>query len=411
MNYVTKIKCHLSSILVILAVFLTASCASQQPAQERTRSGSMDNPQYHVQRGDEALLSKGYEAARSAYQKALDLDPDFSQALSGLAAASAYEVSKPESPLKNKQGVLKDAENKIKKALKTAKNDKDKARAHSFAIQVYLALQLPEGKWYEEVTDHFEDAIDLTPDDPEPFFYMGIAESRQLNYPQANKMFHRVLSLDGKYRQEANLELERIQKVQLAAPGSKFGAEIANVEKITRADVAALFIAELRLDRLYKQSQQPADSSYQTPKSQQKMNLDPLQKYPEAVDIAGHPLEDSIKEVIKLGVKGLSPDPAHKFHPGKEISRAEFAQLNQDLLIKITKDSTLATKYVDVSSPFPDVNANVWYYNAVRIVVERGLMQVKNKVTNSFQPMESVSGAEALITIRTIKEILNSYLK
>ncbi len=410
MNYFFKIKFRLSFVLVILAVFLTASCASQQTTK-RTKSGTMDNPQYHVQRGDEALLSKQYNTARISYQKALGLNPDHSQALSGLAAASAYEVSASQTPLKNKKGVLEDAEDQIKKALKTAKNDKDKARAHSFAIQVYLALQLPDGEWYEEVTDHYEDAVDLDPDDPEPHFFMGMAESKRLDYPKANKMFHKVLGIDGKYREEANNELVRIQKIQLAAPGSKFGAEIANVEKITRADVAALFISELRLDRLYKQSGKSSKGSYQVPKSQKKMELTPLEKYPEAVDIAGHPLEDAIREVIKLGVKGLGPDPAHKFHPSKEISRAEFAQLNQDLLIRITKDSSLATEYVGVSSPFPDVNQNVWYYNAVRIVVNRGLMQVKNKVSNSFQPMAPVSGSEALITIRTMKQILNSYLK
>jgi hypothetical protein len=71
----------------------------------------------------------------------------------------------------------------------------------------------------------------------------------------------------------------------------------------------------------------------------------------------------------------------------------------------------LATRFMNESSPFPDVNQNIYYYNAVRTVINRGLMSVNNKVTGEFEPMASVSGTEALLAIRTLKEILEGYLR
>ncbi len=395
--------------LIVLIVLLLVGCGGKTK-ETRTSQGYMDTPEFHVQRGDEALMKHQYEDARSSFRKALKLKPDFSQALSGMAAASAYEASRPGITIKTQKNVLEEAEDQIEKALDTAVNKQQRSRAHSFAIQVYLALKMPD-KWYKKAMDHFEDATDLTPNDPEPYFFMGKAETVQLNYAEANKMFHKVLSIGGKYEEEANAELKKVQRIQRAMPGSRFGAKIANVEKITRADVAALFIAELRLDRLYKNQAQSSSGSYQAPKSQQKFKTDPLQKFPEAVDISGHPLEGAIREVMKLRVKGLSPDPSHKFYPDQEFKRAEFAQLIQDVLIKITNNNSLSTQYIGERSPFPDVSQNVWYYNAARTVVNRGLMQVNNKVTGAFAPLETVSGADALLTIRTMKEILKAYLR
>ncbi len=402
-------KLRFAAVFLGLVSLVITGCA-QPASKSRTATGSMDTPGFHVQRGDDALLSKRFEDARSSYRKALSLDSKNSQALSGLAAASAHEASRPGVSQSTRKSVLSKSEDQIKQALKSAKNKADRARAHSFAIQVYLALKLP-GDWYEKAEDHFEDAVRLDRNDPAAYYFMGLAEAAQLNYSKASAHFEKVLSLGKRYDAEANNELKRIQNVRRAMPGSKFGAKIANVDKITRADVAALFIAELRLDRLYKQTGKSSNRGYQAPKSQQKMKLDPLQKYPDAIDISGHPLERSIKEVIKLGVKGLGPDPAHKFHPDQEFKRAEFAQLIQDLLVRITRDRSISTKYIGQSSPFPDVNKNVWYYNATRTVVNRGLMSVKNKVTGEFAPLDTVSGADALLTIRTLKEILKEYLR
>lgn len=397
-----------SSILVSLLLF-SVGCGSKAK-QAKTSQGYMDTPSFHVQQGDKALMEKSYEPARNSYRKALKLDPSYSAALSGMAAATAYAASRPDVSDQTKQQVLEQTKSQIEEAIDNTPSDKKSvlARAHIYGIQIHYALKLPKDSWYDEITDHFNEAIELTPDAPEPYFFMARAEAIRLNYAGATRLFHKVLAIDGKFSEEANSELEKIQQIQRALPGSQFGAKIAGVEKITRADVAALFIVELKLERIYRNQIKKSENSFHVPRSQQKMKTDSLQRYPDAVDIYGHPLEGAIKKVIQLEIKGLSPNPAHKFYPDQELKRAEFAQLIQDILIKITKDSSMATKYIGDPSPFPDVDSDVWYYNAVRTVVNRSLMKVNNAVTGEFQPFASVSGAEALLTIRTLKGILKA---
>lgn len=400
----------ISSLFV--ALFILSSCGGQAP-KTRTQKGAMDTPQFHVLRGDDALLAKQYESARSSYRKALSLDANYAPALSGMAAATAYAAARPSVSNETKMQVLEKAEAQIEQALDNTKST-DKAnlsRAHNFAIQVYLALKLPADEWYEKAKDHFEEASDLTPNDPAPYFFMARAESAQYNYADAVKLYYKVLGMAGKYEAEANKELKRIQRIQRAEPGSPFGKKIANQEKLSRGDVAALFVAELRMERLYEDRSVKKKSGYTPPKSQQKMKRTPLQKYPEAVDIAGHPFEDMIKKIIKLNINGLRPDPAHKFLPDDDYTRAEFAQLIQDLLIRITRDPSLETEYIGEKSPFPDVSQNIFYYNAVRIAVSKGFLQVNNKVTSEFEPAGTVSGADALLVVRNIKEILKKYLR
>ena len=204
---------------------------------------------------------------------------------------------------------------------------------------------------------------------------------------------------------------KRLQKIQRALPGSRFGRDIANVDKITRADVAALFISELRLDRLYKDRSPKKKQGFMAPKAQRRFSTDPLEQYPDAVDINGHPMQRTIEEVIKLRVKGLEPDPAHKFHPDQHITRAEFALMIQDILVKVTQEPGLETRFIGEPSPFPDVSPDAWHYNAIRTVVSRGLMQSGSKVTGDFEPLGSVSGADSLLTVRNLKEILKAYLR
>ena len=49
----------------------------------------------------------------------------------------------------------------------------------------------------------------------------------------------------------------------------------------------------------------------------------------------------------------------------------------EDILIRIAGDRTLATRYVGNRSPFPDLRADLPYFNAVMAVVtSRGIMEV-----------------------------------
>ena len=397
---------NLTQGLIALTISLAFAACSGPAQKPRAQKGQMDTPEFHQTQGDKHLLEGDYEGAKRAYNLALELDGKHSKSQSGLAVALAYLAS-GDITEETKQETFEKGQDLLDNALSNAKTEADTAKAHVNAVRFYVVTERPADKWYDKAKDHFDDAKSLTPDDPEPYFFMASAEAGRLNYEEATVLYKRVLSIGRAYDVEADQELKRIQQIQRALPGSRFGEKIANLASITRADTAALLLAELRLDRLYVSQSKQSSPSFVPPAGQQGLKLATSQRMPDATDLTGHPLKDSVEMVIRLGLKGLEPDAAHKFHPSESLTRAEFAMVIQDLLVKITKDETLESKFIGEPSPFSDVADSLWYYNAAQTVVTRGLMQPD--ASGKFNPMGKVSGADALLAIRNLKSVLKNY--
>ena len=78
----------------------------------------------------------------------------------------------------------------------------------------------------------------------------------------------------------------------------------------------------------------------------------------------------------------------------------------EDILIKITGENDLATKFIGQVSPFPDLRPDLPYFNAVMTLTSRGIMQAKDFTSGEFDPLGPVSGADALLIIRKFREEL-----
>jgi len=128
-----------------------------------------------------------------------------------------------------------------------------------------------------------------------------------------------------------------------------------------------------------------------------------------ATDIADHVLRHDINTVIRIGVRGLEPYPNHTFQPDKQITRGEYAMMIEDILVKATRDEGLDTRFFGSQSPFPDLRSDLPYFNAVMVCTSRNIMTVADKRTGEFQPMGTVSGADALLAIRELKEQLRVF--
>lgn len=387
-------------------MFSLASCGG--PAQApRAQKGAMDTPEYHQERGDKYLMNHQYHEAKKAYNLALELEASDSKSLSGKAVALGYLAQGDSVSPATQTQVFGEGKGLLERALDSAKGKKDQARAHTYAVRFSVVMELPKGEWYEQAKDHFDDAISLTPNDPEPYFFMAAAEAARLNYAQATEHYKKVLSIGRAYDVEADQELKRIQKVQRALPGSRFGQQVGNQRTISRADMAALLLAELRLDRLYVSQAKALSPSFAPPASQRRMQTSAAQRMPDATDLTGHPMKDSVELILSMGIKGLEADAGHKYYPSADLTRGEFAMVIQDLLVKITKDNSLETKFVGQESPYSDVPDYHFTYNAVRTVVSHGLMQPEN--SGRFNRMGKVSGADALLAIRNLKSMLKNY--
>jgi hypothetical protein len=114
---------------------------------------------------------------------------------------------------------------------------------------------------------------------------------------------------------------------------------------------------------------------------------------------------------MNLKVVGLEPDPSHKFNPNSSVTRAEFAIMVEDILVKVTNEQGVRTKFIGQTSPFADVRNDLPYFNAVMTVTTRNLLEAKDKMRGLYAPTEPVSGAEALLVIRLMKDELKSYLR
>jgi hypothetical protein len=210
--------------------------------------------------------------------------------------------------------------------------------------------------------------------------------------------------LKGDYAKEANAEWELVQKIQRASPGTKIGAKIALIEEIDRADLAVLFVEELKLlEILEKKRPKVYDTRFRPPDDPTEMQTMEKKEMEVATDIANHWAKNWIENVIKAGAMDVFPD--HTFRPDDKIIRSNYAMFLQNILMVVTGDETIATKYIGTPSRFPDVNASHYAYNAICLAVDRGFMKA-DPMDGAFGISQTVSGADALLVLRDFQNAL-----
>src|SRR4030043_112453 len=376
---------------VIVAWGLMMTSCAKPP---RKPEAALDTPEHHVFSGNKLLEKGDLPGAQREFELAIQLDRKYSPAFVGMGL------------IFGSQKIFEKAYENMKKGKKLAAKPDDKVNAHAGMIRLY-SLERKE-KWIEKAFDEFEAAIKINAKSSAIYYYMGKAYKFAFNFDKAGEMFKKVLDLNDKYLIEADSEWKAVQKIQRAAPGSLIGKKIALIEEISRADVAALFIQELLLEKLYeKRTPKRFDTSFQAPGK--KFEADRIAKAEAATDIQNHVLRTDIVTVMKLGVRGLEPSPDHKFFPDNKINRAAYAMMIEDILIKVSGDEKLATKFIGSKSPFPDLRSDLPYFNAIMVMTSRGVMEAKDLSTGEFAPNGTVSGADALLIIRKLKEGLGFF--
>jgi hypothetical protein len=356
--------------------------------------GEMDTPEHHFYTGMKLLDQAKYADAKGEFDRAIELDPKFSRAYAGNGLVKAY------------QGDSKGAFDVMKQAWKYAKKDDEELFVHVCKIRLYT-MGKPDKNWLNDATSEFEFAIKIDPQSSAAYYFMGLAQKSGLNFEKAGQMFRQAIDINKDYVKEADSEWNLTQKIQRAMPGTIAGKKIAILERITRADAAALFMEELKIDVLYKKrTPRTFDTAFKDP---EKAKAVAGKTSVTATDIASHPLKVDIDGIIKIGVRGLEINSDGTFRPNDFVDRATYAMMIEDILIKVTGDNALATKFIGSTSPFPDLRADLPYFNAVMVVTSRGIMETKDITTGEFAPLGPVAGVDALLIIRKIKEELKFF--
>jgi hypothetical protein len=394
------IRTLISLFILCAVVFFLISCGPKV----RVAVNQLDTPGHHTFTGLKLLDQEKYADAKREFEMATQLDAKYSKAYTGMALVNIYTSN------------FNAASDNLALGLKNAKDTDEKLFVNVGKIR-YYTLSKSDKKWLELAKNQFDEAVVTDPKQTPAYYFMGLAYKEALEFNLSGQMFAKVIQLKTDHMADADAQLKFLQKVQLAMPATETGKKIALVERITRADAAAIFMEELKIKDLYNK---PTPKVLDTPlketekvstevKETEKVPIDAPPTVPVkllAKDIADHPLKTDIEGILEIGVHGLENDPKGNFNPGEVLSRGEYAMMLEDILIKLTGEKDLAARYVNSKSLFPDVPADMPYFNAIIAVTSRGIMEAKNTKTGEFLPLKPVTGVDALLIIRKLKEKL-----
>ncbi|MBW1988560.1 MAG: S-layer homology domain-containing protein [Deltaproteobacteria bacterium] len=358
-------------VLLILAAVLLAAAGACAPV--RQGPVGLDTPQHHRKIGRKFLELEKYADALREFTRAKDLQEN-SLSWMGIALAEAG------------LGRMDQAMEHLDQAMRYAWIDGHVVEVYTARIRALtMGGDAWSANWLEQAKYAFDRARGMDPDDDAPFFYMGLAYKQGLKFVEAGRLFAAVIQKNGDYAARADKEYAEVQKIRRAKPRSEVGKRIALADRITRAQAAALLVAETDAEALLGGTER-----------------DP--RLP--TDITGHPLAPEIMAAVRLGIDGLSLYPDGSFGPDEPVTRCQFATAVQDFLIRASSRPVLATEFSGVSSPFPDVKKDSPCFNAVMVCTTRGLLQARDLSTGCFAPADAVSGIDALCAASALRSLL-----
>jgi hypothetical protein len=393
-------------LISLFAATLFAGCATAP--QRCTAPG--DSPKHHYLRGMEALESQNVELATEKFQRALYCEERFSAAYSGMAIADAIK-SRTQQDIGFKAVEAERSMENLEKGSKTAETANDRFEYRVAAIRVNNMLK---GKqWLENAEESYQEAMGLKLDErlldyyqgqEAATYFIGLAYLDAYEFRKAEDRFRDVLGArkDGRWNEPADRAWKKTSKIVRAMGGitvGDVGRKIAVKDAVSRGDLAALLIDEMKLDKLFA-GRIPVKSS-----------LDKMKAEFTPADIMGHYFKDEVMTILKWKVRGLEPKfdnttKAYLFKPAENVQRGEMAFILEDVLMKLTGDDKLATAFFGQErSPFPDVKPTSPFYNAVLNMTTRNIME--GELSGEFRVNEPVDGAEAILAIRMLKQRIN----
>jgi tetratricopeptide (TPR) repeat protein len=381
----------------LLAMVMTALVISCGPKAMQPLS-RLDTPEHHTSTGIKLLLQEKCADAGREFTLALKLDPGYAKAAVGAGMVKAC------------RGDFGGAAESLEQAKVYVRSDEEllfvlAGQIHMIGLSRAPCLKIGsecpnDSGWLDRAKETFDRALRIDPTSGAVHYYMGECYLAAFDLEAAGRMFSRALDLNRGYVGQADARWKLVQKIRRAKPATVMGRKIALFERITRAEATALFMEELQIDKLYTRLIPKVSDAALKDRVTAPVTTGP----DSAADIVGHPLRADIEGVIRIGVRGLDVTPDGAFRPEELVDRASYAMMIEDILIRITGDRTLATRYVGNRSPFPDLRADLPYFNAVMVVTSRGIMEVTDTRSGAFAPREPVGGADALLVIRKIRE-------
>ena len=364
-------------LLTFIPLLFLASCATKPESD-------MDTPEYHYKAGMRAIENEDYQQSIKSFQRSIDLDKKFALGYGGLGLAHANLENNSEA---------KD------NASKCASRGSKDPEALALSGQVWITMRNSEKRWFKRAEDLLEKALKRDKEHEGSQYWFGVAHLYNYQFDEAESYFRKVVNKRGDYAGKADSKWKLSQKIVRAMPGTPIGKKVALKEKINRADLAVLFAEELKIGVLFDRMPAAQSSGFQTPGQAAQASTVTVPN-----DSKGHWAETWIKDMLRYGIMNIEPDG--NFYPDDNINRAIYAMAVQRLLVVATRDESLETRYFgEAQSRFSDVPSSHFAYNAMALCAERGIMQA-DVINGRFDPTGNVTGADALLIIRTLQTSL-----
>lgn len=186
-------------LLFFLTVIILFACdSSRMPTDVR-----LDTASRHVSNGMKLLDAGKIEAPLAEFSRALELEPKYAPAHVGLGLVHGF-----------KSDYYKAMENMNAADLYAMGQEQDLLVNIGFMRIFLMGREQISENWLKKIEERFQKAIQLTPEAPEPYFYMGLAYKLSLRFDEARKQFIRVIELDKEYVKAAAEEYAIIQKIE-----------------------------------------------------------------------------------------------------------------------------------------------------------------------------------------------------
>jgi len=333
-----------------------------------------------VQNADTLFFEGKYHLADAEYRAALRIDPDNIPATIGRSKCD-----------------IKDNKHVI--ALSTLKKIENKVKQTRYAPEfyfLYIQANTTQANWdniqLKKIENAYYYALPAYRKQSDLYYYMGLICKKVYQYNQAKTYFSKVISYGGPFKESAYEMICQIKDLE-QCDSCSYQQKFPLIPQVTRADMCYILHHDLDIHALFQKN-----TNYKfRPKPQI------------AMDIANNPLKREIEAVLLINLLGLSIFPNNNFEPEMPLTRADFAQIVFEIINRINPQAVSSFYPEKKRGGIADVHSSQHFFRAIHYCTSQLIMFPFE--TGEFDPYGSVSGADALMSIRTLKQLIVQQFK
>jgi len=327
-----------------------------------------------VQSADTLFFEGKYQQAYAEYVSTLRIDPDNIPATIGLSKCYIKEHN-------------------YDQALSTLKTIENRTRQTLYAPEyyfLYIQAHTTQSSWdnikLKDVENAYCYALPAFRKQADLYYNMGLIYKSVHKYNRAKTFFSKVISYGGPYKDSAYemiCQIKEIEQCDLCGYKQKLPLN----PQISRADICYILHHDLNIHELF----------------QKNTNYEFKPRPQIAMDIANHSLKHEIEAVLLINLLGLSLFPNNSFEPEMPLTRADFALILFEIINQIKPQAVSSFRPEQYQGGIADVHPSQHIFRAILFCTSQLIMSPLE--TGEFDPYGPVSGADALMSIRTLKQL------